>query len=134
MLQEREQSARRLTEEREQCEIRLRKLMADVRDLQSELLESRSEITTLQDTNSRLQSDITEKDTAIQINYASNKRKNSELEAMSRALEEKDATIAAMNEQLTKTREYLTTKQQVSIYTTSDYSQWMYMSYNSQFN
>ena len=111
-----------------------RKLMADVRDLQSELLESRSEITTLQDTNSRLQSDITEKDTTIQINYASSKRKDSELEAMSRALEEKDATIAAMNEQLTKTREYLTTKQQVSIYTTSDYSQWMYMSYNSQFN
>ena len=111
-----------------------RKLMADVRDLQSELLESRSEITTLQDTNSRLQSDITEKDTTIQINYASSKRKDSELEVMSRALEEKDATIAAMNEQLTKTREYLTTKQQVSIYTTSDYSQWMYMSYNSQFN
>ena len=134
MLQEREQSARRLTEEREQCEIRLRKLMADVRDLQSELLESRSEITTLQDTNSRLQSDITEKDTTIQINYASSKRKDSELEAMSRVLEEKDATIAAMNEQLTKTREYLTTKQQVSIYITSDYSQWMYMSYNSQFN
>ena len=148
MLQEREQSARGLTEEREQCEVKLTnereqfakereaniKLMADVRDLQSELLESRSEITTLQDTNSRLQSDITEKDTTIQINYASSKRKDSQLEAMSRALEEKDATIAAMNEQLTKTREYLTTKQQVSIYTTSDYSQWMYMSYNSQFN
>ena len=162
VLQEREQSARRLTEEREQCEIRLRKereqsevqlvkerqqyeaqlanereanrkLMADGRNLQSELSKSRSEITTLQDTNSRLQSDITE-DTTIQINYASSKRKDSELEAMSRALEEKDATIAAMNEQLTKTREYLTTKQQVSIYTTSDYSQWMYMSYNSQFN
>ena len=151
LLQEREISARRLTEERE-CEIRLRKereqsevqlanereanmkLMADVRDFQSELLESRSEITTLQDTNSRLQSDITEKDTTIQINYASSKRKDSQLEVMSRALEEKDATIAAMNEQLTKTREYLTTKQQVSIYTTSDYSQWMYMSYNSQFN
>ena len=134
MLREREQSARRLTEERERCEIRLRKLMVDVRDLQSELLESRSEITTLQDTTSRLQSDITEKDTTIQINYASSKRKGSELEVMSRALEEKDATIAAMNEQLTKTREYLTTKQQVSIYTNSDYSQWMYMSHNSQFN
>ena len=163
MLQEREQSARQLTEEREQCEIRLRKereqsevqlvkerqqyeaqlanereanrkLMTDGRNLQFELSKSRSEITTLQDTNSKLQSDITEKDTAIQINYASSKRKDSQLEAMNRALEEKDATIAAMNEQLTKTREYLTTKQQVSTYTTSDYSQWMYMSYNSQFN
>ena len=106
-------------------------LRLQVRDLntKSQLtkVENKAEITTLQDTNSRLQSDITEKDTTIQINY-------SQLEAMSRALEEKDATIAAMNEQLTKTREYLTTKQQVSIYTTSDYSQWMYMSYNSQFN
>ena len=148
LRKEREQSEVQLVKERQQYEVQLtnereqfakerganRKLMADVRDLQSELSESRSEITTLQETDSRLQSDITEKDTAIQINYASSKRKDSELEAMSRALKEKDATIAAMNEQLTKTREYLTTKQQVSIYTTSDYSQWMYMSYNSQFN
>ena len=137
LVKERQQYEAQLTKERQQYEVQLtnereqfakereanRKLMADVRDLQSELLESRSEITTLQDTNSRLQSDITEKDTTIQINYASSKRKDSQLEAMSRALEEKDATIAAMNEQLTKTREYLTTKQQVSIYTTSDYSQ-----------
>ena len=138
LVKERQQYEAQLTKERQQYEVQLakereanRKLMADVRDLQSE---SRSEITTLQDTNSRLQSYITEKDMTIQINYASSKRKDSQLEAMSRALEEKDATIAAMNEQLTKTREYLTTKQQVSIYTTSDYSQWMYMSYNSQFN
>ena len=134
LAKERQQYEVQLTNEREQFAKENRKLMADVRDLQSELLESRSEITTLQDTNSRLQSDITEKDTAIQINYASSKRKDSQLEAMSRALKEKDATIAATNEQLTKTREYLTTKQQVSIYTTSNYSQWMYMSYNSQFN
>ena len=44
------------------------------------------------------------------------KRKDSELEAKSRALEEKDATISAMSEQITKTREYLASKQQVSIY------------------
>ena len=138
LVKERQQYEAQLTKERQQYEVQFakereanRKLMADVRDLQSE---SRSEITTLQDTNSRLQSYITEKDTAIQKNYASSKRKDSELEAVSRALEEKDATIAVMNEQLTKTREYLTTKQQVSIYTTSDYSQWMYMSYNSQLN
>ena len=141
LVKERQQYEAQLAKERQQYEEQFakereanRKLMADVRDLQSELFESRSEITTLQDTNSRLQSDITEKDTTIQINYASSKRKDSQLESLSRALEEKDATIAAMNEQLTKTREYLTTKQQVSIYTTSDYSQWMYMSYNSQFN
>ena len=154
MLQEREQSARRLTEERKRCEIRLRKereqsevqlvkerqqyeaqlanqreanrkLMAAGLDLQSELSKSRSEITTLQDTNSKLQSDIIEKDTTIQINYASSKRKDSELEAKSRALEEKDATISAMSEQLTKTREYLATRQQVSTKTITDYSQWI---------
>ena len=47
---------------------------------------------------------------------ASSKRKDSELEAKSRALEEKDATISAMSEQLTRARKYmyLGTKQQVS--------------------
>ena len=140
MLQEREQSARRLTEEREQCEVQLvkerqqyeaqlanereaiRKLMVDVRDLQSELSKLRSEVTTLQDTNSKLQTDIAGKDTTIQMNDATAKRKDSEIEAKIRALGEKDATISAMSEQLTKTREFLATKQQVSTYTTSDYS------------
>ena len=42
-------------------------------------------------------------------------RMTSELEAKSRALGEKDATISAMNEQLTKARECLGMKQQVSI-------------------
>ena len=132
MLQEREQSAKRLTAEREQCEIQLakerqqyeaqlaneretnRKLTTDVQDLRSELSKSRSEITTVQDTISKLQSDISEKDITIQMKDASAKRKDSELEAKSRALEEKDATISVMNEQLTKTREYLATKQQVN--------------------
>ena len=89
-------------------------MIADVRDLQSEFTKLRSEITSLQDTNSKLQSDIAETDTAIQKNCASINRKDTEIEAKSRALEEKDATISAMSEQLTKTREYLTTKEQVS--------------------
>ena len=128
LRKEREQSEVQLVKERQQYEAQLtnereqfakereanRKLMTDVQDLQSELSESRSEITTLQDANSRLQSDIIEGDTTIQMKDASAKRKDSEIEAKSRALEEKDATILAMSEQLTKTREYLTTKQQVS--------------------
>ena len=56
-----------------------------------------------------------EKENTIKINAASTKRKDSELQAKSRALEEKDATISAMSEQLTKTREYLATEKQVSI-------------------
>ena len=125
---EREQSEIQLAKEKEQNEILLvkerqllikereanRKLVADAQDLQSNLLKSRSEITTLLDTNSKLQSDVTEKDTTIQMKDTSVKRKDSELEAKSRALEEKDATISAMSEWLAKTREYLTTKQQVS--------------------
>ena len=91
-----------------------RELMVDNQDLQTELSKSRSETAALTATNSKLRYDIAEKDTAIQMKDASAKRKDSELEAKSRALEEKDATISAMSEQLTKTREYLATKQQVS--------------------
>ena len=147
LTEEREQCEIRLRKEREQCEVKMakekeqydiqlakerqqyetqlaanRKLMVDNRSLQSELSKSKSEIFILQDTNSQLRSDITGRDTTIQMKDASAKRKESEIEAKSRALEEKDATISAMNEQLTKTREYLATKQQVSTYTTSSYS------------
>ena len=41
-------------------------------------------------------------------------RKESELKAKTRALEEKEAIISGMREQLTKAREHLTSKQQVS--------------------
>ena len=139
LTEEREHSEIQIKKEREQCEVDLvkerqqyetqlandrkqfakereakRKLMADVQDLQCKLSKSRSEITTVQDTNSKLQSDITEKDITIQMKDAFAQGKDSEIEAKSRALEEKDATILAMNEQLTKTREFLATKQQVS--------------------
>ena len=60
--------------------------------------------------------------------HASAKRKDSELEAKSRALEEKDATISAMSEQPTKARRYLTTKKQVSlVHRTLHYSIVYYM-------
>ena len=139
LREEQEQHERQLRNEREQLEIQLakekeqnelllakekelfaekreenRKLMSDVQSLRSDLSKSKSENTTLQGTISRLQSDITDKDTAIQINEAVVRRMDSELEAKSRALEEKDVTISAMSEQITKAREYLATKQQVS--------------------
>ena len=114
LLQEREQSARRLIEEQEQHEIQIakereahRKLVADYQDL-------RLEVIALHDANSQLQYDIIEKSTTIQLEEASGKRKDSELEANSRALQEKDDIISAMSEQLKKARQYLTAKQQVS--------------------
>ena len=117
VVKERQQYEIQLADEREQFTKEReanRKLMTDIQDLQSELSKSRSEITILQDTNSKLQTDITGKDTTIQMKDACAKRKDSEIEAKSRALKERDATISAMSEQLTKTREYLATKQQVS--------------------
>ena len=45
------------------------------------------------------------------MNEALVKRKDSDLEAKSRALEVKDATISAMSEQITKTRMHLSAKQ-----------------------
>ena len=121
LLQEREQCELLFRKERQQFEAQLakeretnRKLMVDNQDLQTELSKSRSETATLTGTNSKLRSDIAEKETTIQMKNASIQRKDSEVEAKSRALREKDHTISAMNEQLTKTREYLATKQQVS--------------------
>ena len=115
LLKQREQSDLRLRKDREQLEAQLAKEREENRKLVSDnydLSKLQSEIT---DVNSKLQSDIAEKDNTIQMKDASLKRKDSELEAKSRALGEKDATISAMSEQITKTREYLaTTKQQVS--------------------
>ena len=91
-----------------------RKLIAKIQDLQSNLLKSRSEITSSRDTNSKLQSDIIAMNATIQLKDAVAKRKDSEIEAKARALEENDATISAMSKQLTKAREYLTTTQQVN--------------------
>ena len=71
----------------------------------------RSSIDSLQRINSTLEADITlkvgSKDAAIL-------RKESELEAKIRVLQEKDAIISGMSEQLTRARECLATKQQVS--------------------
>ena len=114
LLQERQQFEIRLAKQRQQLETELankreqlvkekdinRELISDNHNLQSSLSKSRSLNETL-----KAKSDI--KDSFIL-------RKGSELEAKSRALEEKDATILAMSEQLTRAREYLTTEQQVS--------------------
>ena len=121
LSQEKEWSIAMITKEREQSELQIakerernKKLTTDVHDLQSDLSKSRSENTTLQSTVSRLEADVAERDNEIQMKDASAKRKDSEIVAKTRALKDKDASITVMNEQLTKAREYLATKQQVS--------------------
>ena len=125
---ERERSEMQIAKEGEQYEIKLanekeqfakerkinKKLMADNQNTHSELLKLASEITALQGTNSKLQSDVAEKETTIQMKTALLKRNDSVIEAKIRALQEKNAAITTMSEQLTKTREYLATKPHVS--------------------
>ena len=57
---------------------------------------------------SSLEAESSRKDATIE-------RNTTELESKSRALEEKDSIISGMRQQLTRTREYLTAKQQVRI-------------------
>ena len=130
LLQEREESARQLIEERKQHDIQLakekeakRKSIANYQNLQSDLSTLKSEVIALQEANSQLHCDITEMNATIQLKDASRKRKDSELEAKGRALEEKDAATSAMSERITKTTQYLTAKQQVSIVYCMHYSE-----------
>ena len=83
------------------------RLEGQIQDLQSEMSQSRASISSLQHTNLTLEASITRNDATI-------KRKEAELEASVRALNKIDSVILGMSEQLTKTREYLARKQQVS--------------------
>ena len=124
LLQESEISASRLKETRRQHEIQCRKERQESdtqltkereinKQLVAELSKLQSDLNYLQDINSRLQSSIKGKNTAIEMKDATTKRKDCELEAKSRAIKEKDAIISAVSEQITKTRKYLATKQRV---------------------
>ena len=110
-----EQSQLQLAQQKQQLELQLAHERETNQNLQSDLLKIRSENTNLLCTISELQADTAEKGSAIKMKDTAAKRKDSELEAKSRALEEKDAAISAMSEQITKIREFLATKQQVSI-------------------
>ena len=74
--------------------------------LSSEVAGLTTTINTLQHKISTLEADISKKDTTITKNTV-------EVEASARNIQEKDAIIAGMKEELAKAREYLTTKQQV---------------------
>ena len=96
-----------LTVEREQLEIEITKEKELRKAMQAEMSELKLQLISFQHTNLKLKADISRKDTDTT-------RKAIELELNDRALQEKDAIISGLKEQLTKTREYLTTKKQVS--------------------
>ena len=76
--------------------------------LEGEITHLRTSIITLERTNLILEANISRNDATIA-------RKEVELEASTKALEEKDSIVSGMREQLTKTTEFLSAKQQVSI-------------------
>lgn len=88
-------------------EIQLAKERESHISLANEITETKANVNSLQHKLSTLEAESSRKDSTIQRNAT-------ELEAQNRALAEKDFVISGMEMQLTKTREYLTTKQQVS--------------------
>ena len=122
LQQERDQFEKRLSSETEQLAIERgklskqrelnRKLVGDIHELKSDLMNSRSSIKTLQGTVSKLEADIVAKES---VKNASMMRKDVEIRAKVRAIQQKDAIIVEMNEQLGKVKEYLSTKKQVSL-------------------
>ena len=98
---------------------RIENLVKD-RDLaERHLAEERDASCNLKADLSKSRSEIEELTANSAANNCKIVRKDSELEAKSRALEDKDATISTMSEQLTKAREYLVNKKQVSVAGTS---------------
>ena len=105
LLQKVEQFKTQLTREREEN-----------RNLATEKDELQSKLYVLEETVSKLETNIIEHENKIQMKETSAKRMVTEIEVKSRALDETNATISAMSKQLTNAREYLTLNKQVSTY------------------
>ena len=92
-----------LTRERESC----KRLRNDKHQLEADLSESVVNTTSLKHKILTLGAETSRKSAIVE-------RNESELKAKTRALEEKDAIISGMSEQLTRAREHLSSKHQVS--------------------
>ena len=102
LIKKGEQLEMQLIREREEN----RKLTTEKHDLQSKLYELEAAV-------SKLETNIAEYKSTIWTKETSAKRMGAEIDAKSKALAEKAATISAMSEQVSKTREYLTLNKQV---------------------
>ena len=97
-----------IAKQREDYEIQLSSERESNRRLTNEISLSKMSTNSLQQKVSNLEAESSRNDATIE-------RNKTELESKSSALEEKDSIISGMRQQLTRTREYLTAKQQVSI-------------------
>ena len=93
-------------QEREEYEIQLAREKESRGRLETENHKLKTSIHVLQQNNSTLQGEISKKEAVLQLNKY-------EIEARKRALEEKDSIISDVNAQLTRTREYMSSKKQV---------------------
>ena len=82
-------------------------MITEKQDLQSKLY-------VIEEAVSKLETNIAEYEKTVQEKDSAAKRMVAEIEAKSEALQEKDVTISAMSEQLTKARDHLTINKQVS--------------------
>ena len=105
---QREEYEARIANQREDYEAQLTSERESNRRLSNEISQSKTSTNSLQEKVSSLEAESSRKDATIE-------RKETELESKSRALEEKDSIISGMRQQLTRTREHLTAKQQVGI-------------------
>ena len=96
-------------------------LLQKISELESEILRKNevlsrkdSELSRREADLSRKKYELSEKNVEVSKNIATIKRKESDLETKTQALKDKDAIISGMSEQLTRVRQHLSSKQQVS--------------------
>ena len=99
-----------LAKERETCH----RLTKENLELQAMISESMINTSSLRQQVSSLKTELTEMNAELSIKNTSIKSKDFEIEKNTVALKEKEAIISGMNEQLTRVREHLSSKQQVS--------------------
>ena len=96
-----------LHQEREESQIQLERERESSRRLMDELSQSKSNSESLKLKNTMLEAEISIKDATI-------KGHESELDAKTKALKERDTVVSGLSEQLIRVRENLSSKQQVS--------------------
>ena len=121
MKQEREEHTTQLAKEITALETGIMQITRQKEELETEIARQREDYASERESCRRLTNEISQSKTKISNLEAESSRKDatieskeSELESKSRALEEKDSIISGMRQQLTRTREYLTSKQQVN--------------------
>ena len=122
LKQEREEYATQLAKERRALETQIMEITRQREELETQIARQREDYASERESCRRLTNEISQSKTKVSTLEAESstkdatiERNKTELESKSRALEAKDSIISGMRRQLTRTREYLKSKQQVSM-------------------